>query len=72
MNLACSFRGPVHDHHGGKHDSFLADMELEELKVLHLDLKAARRRLSSTSQEESLDHSGWSLSTWRPQSPPPQ
>jgi hypothetical protein len=32
-----------------------ADMMLEELRVLHLDLKAARKRLSSAdSQEESI------------------
>jgi len=37
-------------------------MVLEEPRVLHLDLKTARRRLF---------HSWWSLSTRRPQSPPP-
>ena len=46
MGLAYSFRGLVHYHHGGKHGSIEADMVLEkELRVLHLDLKAARRRL---------------------------
>jgi hypothetical protein len=35
-------------HHGGKHGSIQADMVLEkELRVLHLDAKAARRRLPS-------------------------
>jgi hypothetical protein len=33
-----------------------ADLELEDLRVLHLDLKAARRRLSSS--EETLFHPG--------------
>jgi hypothetical protein len=32
-------------HHGRKHGSVQADVVLEEPKVLHLDLKAARRRL---------------------------
>jgi hypothetical protein len=36
-----------------------ADMVLEELRVLHLDPKAARRRLSSAgSKEVALDHTG--------------
>ena len=40
MGLADSFRGLVHYHHGGKHDSIQADMVLEkELRILHLDLK---------------------------------
>lgn len=30
-------------HHGGKHGSMLADMVLEELRVLYLDPKAAKR-----------------------------
>jgi hypothetical protein len=34
-------------------------MVLEELRVLHLDWKAARRRLSSAgNQREGLDHTG--------------
>jgi hypothetical protein len=41
--LAYSVRGLVHYHHGGKHGSVQADMMLEELRVLLLDLKAARR-----------------------------
>ena len=42
LGLAYSFRGSVHYHHGGKHDSMQADMVLEkELRVLHLDLQAA-------------------------------
>ena len=43
LGLAYSFRGLVHYHHGRKHGSMQADMVLEkELRVLHLDLKAAR------------------------------
>ena len=37
------FRGLVHYHQDRKHDSIQADMELEELRVPHLDQKAARR-----------------------------
>ena len=56
IGLAYSFRGSVHYHYGRKHGSVQADMVLEkELSVLHLDAKAARRKLSSTdSQEEPL------------------
>ena len=49
MGPAYSFRGSVHYHHGGKHGNMQADMVLEELRVLHLDLKAARR-LASTGR----------------------
>jgi hypothetical protein len=36
-----------------------AELVLEEPRVLHLDLKAARRRLSSAgSQEKGLCHTG--------------
>jgi hypothetical protein len=46
LGLAYSFRGFVHYHHGGKHDSIQADMRLEKkLRVLHLDPQAAKRRL---------------------------
>jgi hypothetical protein len=45
LGLAYSFRGSVHYHQGRKHGSLQADMVLEELRVLQLDLKAARRRL---------------------------
>jgi hypothetical protein len=50
-----------------------ANMVLEEeLRVLHLDLKVDRRRLSSVgSQEEAIFHIGKSLSIG-PQSPPSQ
>jgi hypothetical protein len=46
LGPAYSFRGSVHYHHDGKHVDG-RDMVLEELRVLHLDLKAARRRLFS-------------------------
>jgi hypothetical protein len=39
--LAYSFRGSVHCHHDGKHDSVQADMVLEELRVLYPDPQAA-------------------------------
>ena len=37
LELAYSFSGLVHYHHGGKHGNMQADMVLEELRVLHLD-----------------------------------
>lgn len=46
---------------------------LEELRVLRLDPKAARRRLvSAGSQEEALFNIGWSLSIGALQSLPTQ
>ena len=49
MGLAYSFRSLIHYYHSKKHGSVQADMMLEkELRVLHLDRKAARRRLDST------------------------
>ena len=49
MGLSYSFRGSVHYHHGRKHGSVQADMVLEkELRVLHLDLKVARKSVSLT------------------------
>ena len=61
--LAHSFRGSIHYHHGGKHGSIQADMVLDEPRVLHLDLKTARRRLPSVgSQEEAaFFYSGWTV-----------
>ena len=38
-------KGSVHYHHGRNHGSVQEDMVLEELKVLHLDVKEVRRRL---------------------------
>jgi hypothetical protein len=46
---------------------------LEELRLLHLDQKAARRRLSSTdSQEKGLFNTEWSLSTQDLKAHPPE
>ena len=71
MGFAYSFRRTVHYHHGGKHGSRQADFVLDELRVLHLDPKAARKELTSTgSQEEDFFYPGQSLSIG-PQSPPP-
>jgi hypothetical protein len=46
LGLAYSFRGSVHYHPVRKDGSNQADVGLEKPKVLHLDLKAAKRRLS--------------------------
>ena len=47
LGMAYSYRDSVHCN-GRKHGSIQADMVLEkELRVLHLDSKAARKRLSS-------------------------
>ena len=51
MGLAYRFRGSVHYHQGRKHGSVQAHMVLEELRVLHLVPKAARRRLISRKLE---------------------
>ena len=45
MGWLTVFIGSVHYHYGEKHGSIQTDMKLEEPRVLHLDLKAARRRL---------------------------
>lgn len=48
LGVAFSFRGLVHYCHGGKHGDIQVDTVPEkELRVLDLDLKAVRRRLSS-------------------------
>jgi hypothetical protein len=45
------FKDSVHFHHGRKHGSIQADLVLKkELRVLHLDVKATRKRLSSTGR----------------------
>jgi hypothetical protein len=44
--LLKQFQWFVHYRHGRKHGSIQANVVLEELSVLHLDQKAARRRLS--------------------------
>jgi hypothetical protein len=48
LGLAYRFNGSVLYHHGRKLCSIQADTVLEKvLRVLHLDLKAGRRRLTS-------------------------
>ena len=55
MGLASRFRGSVHYHHGGKHDSMQTDIVLEkELRVLHLDLKAAERICSTQASNRRV------------------
>jgi hypothetical protein len=58
--MAYIFRGLVHYHHSRKHGSVLADMVLEELRVLHLDTKVTRKKLFSRKlgeESQSLPHS---------------
>jgi hypothetical protein len=47
LGLAYSFSGLIHYHQGRKHGSVQTETVLEELRVLHLDPKAARRRVLS-------------------------
>jgi hypothetical protein len=54
LGLAYSFKGSVHYHNSRKHGSIQADMMLEKLRVLYLDLKASRKRLDSTGSQEAL------------------
>jgi hypothetical protein len=44
LGLPYSFTGLVHYYHGRKHGSMQEDLELEELRVLFLDSKGARRK----------------------------
>ena len=46
LGLAYSFRDLDHYHHARKHSNLQSDMVLQELRVLHLDLKALRKRLN--------------------------
>jgi hypothetical protein len=56
LELAYRFRGSVRYHHSGKHGSIQADMVLEkELRVLHLDPKPVRRKLTLARLESILD-----------------
>jgi hypothetical protein len=48
LGLAYRFRGSVHYHQGRKYGSIQAGMVQEELKLLPLVPKAARRRLASS------------------------
>jgi hypothetical protein len=63
LGLAYSFRGSVPYHQGRKHGSMQADMVLEELRGLQLDL--------NEPGGESPFHNGQSLSIG-PQIPSPQ
>jgi hypothetical protein len=45
FGLTYSSRGSVHYYHGRDQGSMQADMMLEKLRGLNIDLKAARRRL---------------------------
>jgi hypothetical protein len=51
LERAYSFRDSAHYHHGKKHGSVQADMVLEELRLLHLDLQAA--------EEDCVPHWVW-------------
>jgi hypothetical protein len=53
LGLPYNFRGSVQYHHDGKHGSMRADTVLEELRVLHLDLKTARRLSIEISKSTS-------------------
>jgi hypothetical protein len=53
LGLVYSFRGFILYHYGEKLGNIQADMVLEkELRVLHLDLKAAKRLLHSADSKE--------------------
>jgi hypothetical protein len=66
LGLAYRFRYSGHYHHGRKHGSLQADVELEKLlRGLYLDLKAARKRLYRQGIRRRLRfQNGWSLSMW--------
>jgi hypothetical protein len=66
LELAYSFRGSVHHQHGRKHDSVQADIVLEEPRILCLDPKADRKRLSfhfgqilSIGNNKATPHTSW-------------
>jgi hypothetical protein len=46
LGLAYKFWGSIHSRHGKKHGSIQAGRAMEELRVLHLDPTANRRRLA--------------------------
>ena len=54
MGLASSFKDLVYYHHGGEYGRVQADMVLEEPRVLHLDLKAARRNSQRARRNSCL------------------
>ena len=67
--LAYSFRGLVHYHHSRKHVSTHVDKVLEEVRVLHFDLKAERRmefhigQSLSTGDLKAIPHSDKAITT---------
>jgi hypothetical protein len=65
LGLVYSFSGLSHYHHDRKHGSIQADLVLEELRVLHLDLQAARKRLD-------VFHTLHNLTIYNLKVPPPQ
>jgi hypothetical protein len=71
LGLAYWFRGSVQYHHGGKHRDVKVDMVLEkELRVLHLDLKLARRRLLQAARRR-VSFQPWGKFEHRPSKPSP-
>jgi hypothetical protein len=48
------FQSFIHYHHGRKHGGVPADMVPEGSKILHLESKAARRRLTCTEQSLTI------------------
>ena len=58
--LACNLKGSVHYHHGRKHGGVQALMGPEKgLSIIYLDLKAVRKRLSSSGSQEEGVSSAW-------------
>ena len=56
LGLEYSFRELVHYHRGRKHGSVQAEMEMEKLRVLHLDLRASGALSSeSTRRWEGME-----------------
>jgi len=72
LGLAYSFRCSVHYHRGRKDGGMQAVMVLEELRVLHLDPNAARKRPAHRKPAGHLLLIEQSLSARHPQSPPTQ
>jgi hypothetical protein len=60
LGLAYSFRGLVYYHHGGEHCGMQADMmKKRQLRVLHLDPKAAEG-------DRTILGVAWTYETWKP------
>jgi hypothetical protein len=56
LGVAYNFRGLFNYPYGGKHVFMQTDFVLEEPRVPHLHLKAARRRLYSTARMRCSYH----------------